>query len=110
MGPSLASRLFQKAADLYALDGEYRKAIGHYEKLATGLLETVFGRWRANKLFLKAGICHLATNDKVYMRLALEKYQCKSSSLSLKVDILLTTVQRWTFISTKQRSTGSWTG
>lgn len=61
-GPtSLANKLFLKVADLAAIEEDYYRAIGHYERVAKASLNSNLMRWSVKDYFLKAGICHLAT-------------------------------------------------
>ena len=59
---SLANKLYLKVADLAALDADYYKAIQHYEKVAKASLNNNLMKWSVKEYYLKAGICHLATN------------------------------------------------
>ena len=58
----LANKLFLKVSDLAALEGDYYKAIGNYEKVAKSSLNNNLMKWSVKEYYLKAGICHLATN------------------------------------------------
>jgi len=62
-------------ADLAALDGDYYKAIQHYEKIAGVSINNNLLRYSVKDYFLKAGICHLATEDLVATNRAFEKYR-----------------------------------
>jgi alpha-soluble NSF attachment protein len=59
---SLANKHYLKAADLAALEGDYYKAIEHYEKIGRSSISNNLMKWSVKDYFLKAGICHLATN------------------------------------------------
>lgn len=59
---SLANKHYLKAADLAALEGDYYKAIEHYERIGRSSINNNLMKWSVKDYFLKAGICHLATN------------------------------------------------
>jgi alpha-soluble NSF attachment protein len=71
----LANKLWLKVADIAALEGDYYKAIEHYEKVAALSINNNLMRYSVKEYFLKAGICHLATADMVAVNRALEKYR-----------------------------------
>ena len=58
----LSNKLYLKVADLAALEGDYYKAIENYEKVAKSAVNSNLMKWSVKDYFLKAGICHLATN------------------------------------------------
>ena len=60
----LANKLFLKVADLAALEGEYQRAIGNYEKVAQSSVDNNLMKWSVKEYFLKAGMCHLASQVK----------------------------------------------
>jgi alpha-soluble NSF attachment protein len=62
-------------ADLAALEGDYYKALGIYEKVAKTSLNNNLMKYSVKEYFLKAGICHLATQDMVDTERALEQYR-----------------------------------
>jgi len=72
---ALANKHYLKVADLAAVEGDYYKAIGHYEKIAKSSVNNNLMKWSVKDYFLKAGICHLATNDLVAINRALESYR-----------------------------------
>ncbi|KAI1631931.1 alpha-soluble NSF attachment protein [Biscogniauxia mediterranea] len=72
---ALANKLWLKVADLAALESDYYKAIELYEKVATASINNNLMRYSVKDYFLKAGICHLASNDMVATNRALEKYR-----------------------------------
>lgn len=72
---ALANKLFLKVADIAALEADYYKAIGNYEKVAKSSLNNNLMKWSVKEYYLKAGICHLATNDMVGTARALQSYQ-----------------------------------
>lgn len=57
----LANKLFLKVADLAALEGEYQQAIGNFEKVANSSVNNNLMKWSVKDYFLKAGMCHLAS-------------------------------------------------
>lgn len=59
---SLANKHFLKVADLAALESDYYKAIEHYERIGRSSINNNLMKWSVKDYFLKAGICHLATN------------------------------------------------
>ncbi|PSK60370.1 vesicular-fusion protein sec17-like protein [Elsinoe australis] len=72
---ALSNKLYLKVADLTALESDYYKAIQNYEKVAKSSLNNNLMKWSVKEYYLKAGICHLATNDMVGTRRALASYQ-----------------------------------
>ncbi|KAI8624016.1 alpha-soluble NSF attachment protein [Xylariaceae sp. FL1651] len=72
---ALANKLLLKVADLAALEADYYKAIQHYEKVADASINNNLMRYSVKDYFLKAGICHLATQDLVSTNRAFEKYR-----------------------------------
>ncbi|BCR96536.1 alpha-soluble NSF attachment protein SEC17 [Aspergillus luchuensis] len=72
---ALANKHYLKAADLAALEGDYYKAIEHYERIGRSSINNNLMKWSVKDYFLKAGICHLATNDLVAANRALENYR-----------------------------------
>ncbi|KAE8353492.1 soluble NSF attachment protein [Aspergillus coremiiformis] len=72
---ALANKHYLKAADLAALEGDYYKAIEHYEKIGRSSISNNLMKWSVKDYFLKAGVCHLATNDLVATNRALENYR-----------------------------------
>jgi Soluble NSF attachment protein, SNAP len=58
----MANKHYLKVADLAALDGDYYKAIEQYEKIGKSSINNNLMKWSIKDYFLKAGICHLATN------------------------------------------------
>ena len=59
---SLANKHYLKVADLSAVEGDYHKAIECYERVARSSVNNHLMKWSVKDYFLKAGICHLATN------------------------------------------------
>ncbi|KAI9839524.1 MAG: hypothetical protein M1819_002150 [Sarea resinae] len=72
---ALANKAYLKVADLAALEGDYYKSIENYEKVAKSSIGNNLMKWSVKDYFLKAGICHLATNDLVAANRALESYR-----------------------------------
>ncbi|KAI9717031.1 MAG: hypothetical protein M1812_004966 [Candelaria pacifica] len=72
---ALANKLFLKVADLAALESDYYKSIENYEKVAKSSVSNNLMKWSVKDYFLKAGMCHLATNDMVATNRALESYR-----------------------------------
>ncbi|KAL2794655.1 soluble NSF attachment protein [Aspergillus keveii] len=72
---ALANKHFLKAADLAALEGDYYKAIEHYERISRTSINNGLMKWSVKEYLLKAGICHLATLDMVSANRALESYR-----------------------------------
>lgn len=61
-------------ADLAALEGMYPKAIEKYEGVARSSAGSNLMKWSIKDYFLKAGICHLASRDKIALKKALDIY------------------------------------
>ncbi|KAL1999165.1 hypothetical protein VTN02DRAFT_4949 [Thermoascus thermophilus] len=72
---ALANKHYLKVADLAAIEGDYYKAIEQYEKVGRSSINNNLMKWSVKDYFLKAGICHLATNDLVATNRALESYR-----------------------------------
>ncbi|KAI9373845.1 soluble NSF attachment protein [Aspergillus egyptiacus] len=66
---NLANKNYLKAADLAAFKGDYIKAIDYYERVARST------KYLVKECLLKAGICHLATQDMVTANRAMETYR-----------------------------------
>jgi alpha-soluble NSF attachment protein len=62
-------------ADLAAVEGDYYKAIEHYEKVSASSVSNNLMKWSVKDYFLKGGLCHLANGDMVATNRALEKYR-----------------------------------
>jgi alpha-soluble NSF attachment protein len=71
---ALANKVFLKVADLAALEEMYPKAIEKYEAVARSSAGNNLMKWSMKDYFLKAGICHLASRDKIAVKKALESY------------------------------------
>lgn len=48
-------------ADLAAIEADYYKAIGYYEKVGKVSIDNNLMKWSVKDYFFKAGICHLAS-------------------------------------------------
>ncbi|KAL4938939.1 hypothetical protein BDV06DRAFT_199904 [Aspergillus oleicola] len=72
---ALANKHYLKAADLAALENDYYKAIEHYERIARASINNGLMKWSVKDYLLKAGLCHLATQDMVSANRALENYR-----------------------------------
>ncbi|KAI9934963.1 hypothetical protein ASPWEDRAFT_44514 [Aspergillus wentii DTO 134E9] len=71
---AIANKHYLKVADLAALEADYYKAIEVYERVGRSSINNNLMKWSVKDYFLKAGICHLATNDLVGANRALESY------------------------------------
>ena len=71
---ALANKLYLKVADLAALEGDYQNAIQKFETVAKSSIANNLMKWSVKDYFLKAGICHLAANDTVATKRALQQY------------------------------------
>ncbi|KAL1984948.1 hypothetical protein VTN96DRAFT_8504 [Rasamsonia emersonii] len=72
---ALANKHYLKVAELAALEGDYYKAIEHFERVGKSSVNNNLMKWSVKDYFLKAGICHLAVNDLVATNRALESYR-----------------------------------
>ncbi|KAK2758311.1 vesicular-fusion protein S17 [Arachnomyces sp. PD_36] len=72
---ALANKHYLKVADLAAIKGDYYKATEFYERVAKSSVNNHLMKWSVKDYFLKAGICHLATNDLVATNRAIESYR-----------------------------------
>jgi len=72
---ALANKLYLKVADLAAIEGDYYKAIEHFDKVSASSVSNNLMKWSVKDYFLKAGLCHLAVGDQVATSRALEKYR-----------------------------------
>ncbi|KAL1954444.1 hypothetical protein VTO42DRAFT_1168 [Malbranchea cinnamomea] len=71
---ALANKHYLKVGDLAALKGDYYKAIENFEKVARSSINNHLMKWSVKDYFLKAGMCHLASNDLVATNRALQSY------------------------------------
>ncbi|TGZ85052.1 alpha-soluble NSF attachment protein [Ascodesmis nigricans] len=72
--PSLASKMYQEAALLLAVEQEYREAIRMFEETITLLPENL-QKFQAPGYALNAGICSLCNGDLIDSRKKLNEYQ-----------------------------------
>ncbi|EEA22659.1 vesicular-fusion protein S17 [Talaromyces marneffei ATCC 18224] len=72
---ALANKYYLKVADLAAIEADYYKAIGYYEKVGKVSIDNNLMKWSVKDYFFKAGICHLASGDLVATNRALEGYR-----------------------------------
>ncbi len=72
---ALSNKLYLKAADLGALDGNYHQAIENYERVAKSSVASNLMKWSVKEYLFKAGLCHLASGDMVGVNRALQGYR-----------------------------------
>ncbi|KAF2768674.1 TPR-like protein [Teratosphaeria nubilosa] len=72
---ALANKLYLKVADIAALNGDYQKSVSLYERTAKSSINNNLMKWSVKEYLLKAGICHLCTQDLVATNRALESYR-----------------------------------
>lgn len=70
----LSTQCSLKAAHFCGELEQYEKAISIFEKAAANSIDNNLTKWSVKEYLLKAGICHLATNDLVATHDALERY------------------------------------
>ena len=58
-----------------AIEGDYYKAIENFEKVAEQSISSNLMKYSVKDYLLKAGICHLASDDLVAAQRALERYR-----------------------------------
>ena len=68
------NRCFRKIADMSTHQGKYDYAIQKYEEIIRNSLDNNLLKWGVKELFVLATICHLANEDTVSAKLALDKY------------------------------------
>ncbi len=88
-GNRLANKLFLKVADLAALEGEYQQAIENYEKVANSSVSNNLMKWSVKDYFLKAGICHLASQVCGLFPSCQQEYALLPQSLSFATQIVI---------------------
>jgi alpha-soluble NSF attachment protein len=71
----LANKLYLKVAELAAIEGDYYKAIEHFEKVSTSSVSNNLMKYSVKDYFLKSGLCLLAVGDMVATNRAFEKYR-----------------------------------
>ncbi|KAL2128249.1 hypothetical protein VTI74DRAFT_9452 [Chaetomium olivicolor] len=79
---ALANKLWLKVADISALEGDYYKAVEHFEKVADSSLENHLMKYSVKDYWLKSGLCILATKDLVSARRNLERYKEKDPTFA----------------------------
>ncbi|KLJ10913.1 hypothetical protein EMPG_13766 [Blastomyces silverae] len=79
---ALANKHYLKVADLAALKGDYYKSIEHFERVAKSSINNNLMKYSVKDYFLKAGICHLASNDLVATNRALQNYRDLDNSFT----------------------------
>ncbi|PGH05221.1 alpha-soluble NSF attachment protein [Blastomyces parvus] len=79
---ALANKHYLKVADLAAMKGDYYKAIEHFERVAKSAINNNLMKYSVKDYFLKAGICHLASNDLVATNRALQNYRDLDNSFT----------------------------
>ncbi|OJD17909.1 hypothetical protein AJ78_02014 [Emergomyces pasteurianus Ep9510] len=79
---ALANKYYLKVADLAALKGDYYKSIEHFERVAKSSINNNLMKYSVKDYFLKAGICHLASNDLVATNRALQNYRDLDNSFT----------------------------
>lgn len=60
---ALANKAFLKCADLFALDGNYKKAVELYDNIIKNLLGNSLSRWSLKDHFFKVILCVLCMDD-----------------------------------------------
>ncbi|KAJ1502449.1 hypothetical protein HMI56_002691, partial [Coelomomyces lativittatus] len=70
----LANGCLLKIATFAAQLEHYSKAIELFEKVAADSINNTLTKWSVKEYFLKAGLCHLASEDAVGARRAIERY------------------------------------
>ncbi|KAI5289353.1 vesicular-fusion protein S17 [Ascosphaera aggregata] len=87
---ALANKHFLKVAEIAANLKDYYRAIENFEKVAKSSLDSHLAKWSVKDYFMKAAMCHLATNDLVATRRALQNYvDLDNTFLSTREYILL---------------------
>jgi len=72
---SSANACLLKVAQLAAQVEKYDKAIELYEQVARQSIDNNLLKWSVKEYFMKAGLCHLCSQDIISCKRALEKYQ-----------------------------------
>lgn len=68
------NRCLRKIADMSAQQGNYEYAVQKYEEIIRNSLDNNLLKWGVKELFVLATLCHLANEDTVSAKLALDKY------------------------------------
>ncbi|KAI7847777.1 soluble NSF attachment protein [Circinella umbellata] len=71
---AMVNKCLLKVAHFAAQLEQYDIAIDKLEAVATASMDNQLTKWSLKEYFLKAGLCHLCTNDLVHTRQALDKY------------------------------------
>ncbi|KAK4076860.1 hypothetical protein Purlil1_12542 [Purpureocillium lilacinum] len=82
-----ASRPWLKVADIAALEGDYHKAITHYEAAAAEAIDSFLMTVGVREYLFKAGICYLATGDIVAARRALVDFRKMDPSFATQPEL-----------------------
>ncbi|GAA5866926.1 hypothetical protein JCM8547_003919 [Rhodosporidiobolus lusitaniae] len=69
-----ANTCYKEAAELAAQLGQYPRAVGHFERVASQSLSSALTRYGVKEYYLKAGLCWLATADVVSTKRAIDSY------------------------------------
>ncbi|KAI9310917.1 soluble NSF attachment protein [Dichotomocladium elegans] len=72
--PAMSNKCYLKVAQIAADLGMYEEAIDKFERVAAASVDDNLLKWSLKEYFLKAGLCHLATEDVVRSRQALNSY------------------------------------
>mmetsp|Transcript_41309 Transcript_41309/g.97096 ORF Transcript_41309/g.97096 Transcript_41309/m.97096 type:complete len:290 (+) Transcript_41309:130-999(+) len=72
---SSANQCFKKVGVLSAELEDYKTAIEVYENIAASSLDVALLKWGVKDYFFQAGLSHLASNDFIAARRAVERYQ-----------------------------------
>lgn len=79
---SSGNQCLLRVAVLSAEQEDYKRAIEVYEQVAASSLDVALLKWSVKDYFFQAGLCHLASNDMVAARRAIDKYQDQDVSFS----------------------------
>ncbi len=79
---SSGNQCLLRVAVLSAELEDYKRAIEVYEAVASSSLDVALLKWSVKDYFFQAGLCHLAKNDIVSAKRAIEKYQDQDVSFS----------------------------
>ncbi|GAA5902790.1 alpha-soluble NSF attachment protein SEC17 [Sporobolomyces salmoneus] len=69
-----ANQCYKEAAELAATLGDYGRATGHFERVASQSLGSALTRYGVKEYYLKSGLCWLATADVVSTKRAIDNY------------------------------------
>ena len=86
-----ANKLWLKVADIAAINEDYDKATGTYERVAKASINNQLMRYSVKEYFFKAGTCHLATGDMVAVDRALAQYVDLDPTFAAQREYLLLT-------------------